>query len=120
MYFLLFVFLPLYEIYELGLMYLHYEIILKGYKVIYLGENLPMENLKDLKKHFDCIVFLSYFTIQPERDAINGDVKTMGAELLGEGSEVWLIGRMTEYIDQEGMANGVQVFGSISDLVENI
>jgi DNA-binding transcriptional MerR regulator len=112
--------LPLHEIHELGLMYLHYEIALKGYKVIYLGENLPIENLKDLKKHFNSIVFLSYFTIQPERNMINEYVQSMSAELLGDGSEVWLIGRMTEYIDQEAIANDVKVFSSISDLVEKI
>jgi DNA-binding transcriptional MerR regulator len=112
--------LPLHEIHELGLMYLHYEIALKGYKVIYLGENLPIENLKDLKKHFDSIVFISYFTIQPERSVVNEYVKAMSAELLGEGSKVWLIGRMTEHIDQKGIATDVKVFGSISDLVEMI
>jgi DNA-binding transcriptional MerR regulator len=112
--------LPLREIHELGLMYLHYEIASKGYKVIYLGENLPIENLKDLKKHFDSIVFLSYFTIQPDRSAVNEYVKDMSVELLGDGSEIWLIGRMTEYIDQEVIVNDVKVFNSISDLVEKI
>ena len=58
--------LPLNEIHELGLMYLHYEIVSKGYKVVYLGESMPIDNLKDLKKHYNSIVFLSYFTIQPE------------------------------------------------------
>jgi DNA-binding transcriptional MerR regulator len=112
--------LPLHEIHELGLMYLHYEIALKGYKVIYLGENLPIENLKDLKNHFDSIVFLSYFTIQPDRSAVNEYVKSMSVELLGDGSEIWLIGRMTEYIDQEVIVNDVKVFNSILDLVEKI
>lgn len=112
--------LPLNEIHGLGLMYLNYEIALKGYKVIYLGENMPTENLKDLKKHFDSIVFLSYFTVQPERNRINEYVQIMSSELLGDGSEVWLIGRMTEYIDQEAIVSDVKVFSSISDLVENI
>ncbi|MBP6411753.1 MAG: MerR family transcriptional regulator, partial [Pseudarcicella sp.] len=38
--------LPMNEIHELGLMYLHYEILLNGYKSIYLGESMPIENLK--------------------------------------------------------------------------
>lgn len=112
--------LPLNEIHGLGLMYVNYEIALKGYKVIYLGENMPTENLKDLKKHFDSIVFLSYFTVQPERSKVNEYVQIMSSELLGDGSEVWLIGRMTEYIDQEAIVSDVKVFSSISDLVENI
>jgi DNA-binding transcriptional MerR regulator len=112
--------LPLNEIHELGLMYLHYEIVSKGYKVVYLGESMPISNLKDLKKHYNSIVFLSYFTIQPERDYINDYVRTMGIELLGDGSQIWLIGKMTEYIDQNLIPIDVKVFNSISDLVEKI
>jgi methanogenic corrinoid protein MtbC1 len=112
--------LPLNEIHQLGLMYLHYEIVLKGYKVIYLGENLPIENLKDLKKHYNSIVFLSYFTIQPERDYINDYVGIMASELLGDGSQVWLIGKMTDYIVQDGISSDINVFNSIPHLVEKI
>lgn len=112
--------LPLNEIHELGLMYLHYEIVSKGYKVVYLGESMPISNLKDLKKHYNSIVFLSYFTIQPERDYINDYVRTMGIELLGDGSQIWLIGKMTQYIDQSLIPIDVKVFNSISDFVEKI
>ncbi|PZX92868.1 MerR family transcriptional regulator [Flavobacterium aquariorum] len=112
--------LPLNEIHELGLMYLHYEIVSKGYKVVYLGESMPIANLKDLKKHYNLIVFLSYFTIQPDRDSVNDYVNSMGKELLGDGSQIWLIGKMTQYIDQALIPVDVKVFNSISDLVEKI
>jgi len=112
--------LPLNEIHELGLMYLHYEIVLKGFKVIYLGENMPIDNLKELKKHFNSIVFVSYLTIQPERAVVDDFVKAMSNELLGDNSEVWLIGRMTEFINQNAISGDVKVFNSISDLIEKI
>jgi MerR family transcriptional regulator, light-induced transcriptional regulator len=112
--------LPLHEIHELGLMFLHYEIVIKGYKVVYLGENLPIENLKDLKKHFNSIVFVSYFTIQPEKNVIDDYVKEMSDQLLGDGSEVWLIGKMTDYIDQSKIATEVKVFNSLSELVKQV
>jgi DNA-binding transcriptional MerR regulator len=112
--------LPLNEIHELGLMYLHYEIILKGFKVIYLGENMPIDNLKELKKHFNSIVFVSYLTIQPERAVVDDFVKAMSNELLGDNSEIWLIGRMTEFINQNVISGDVKVFNSISDLIAKI
>jgi methanogenic corrinoid protein MtbC1 len=112
--------LPLNEIHELGLMYLHYEIISKGYKVVYLGENMPIDNLKELKKHYNSIVFVSYFTIQPEMSIVNDYVAAMSSELLGEQAEIWLIGRMTEYINQDLISTDVKVFNSILDLVEKI
>ena len=112
--------LPLNEIHELGLMYLHYEIASKGFKVIYLGQSMPFVYLKDLKKHYSSIVYLSYFTIQPERDCVNDYVKSMASELLGDGSQIWLIGELVKYIDPNLIPEDVKVFGSIPDLMEKV
>lgn len=112
--------LPLNEIHELGLMYLHYEILLNGYQSIYLGESMPIENLKDLKAHFDSIVFISYFTIQPERDAVTDYVIRMTEELVDQNTELWFIGRLVECIQKENLSDKVSLFHSISELVEKI
>ena len=112
--------LPLNEIHSLGLVYLNYEIVSKGYRVVYLGESLPLDNLKDLKKHFNSIVFLSYFSTQPDREYVNDYVKAMGEVLLGEGSQIWLIGKMTQFVDCNLLPTDVKVFNSILDLTENI
>ena len=112
--------LPLNEIHSLGLVYLHYEIVSKGYKVIYLGESLPLNNLKDLKKHFNSIVFVSYFSVQPEREFIDDFVKNMAEALLGDDSQIWLLGRMTQFINLTILPTNVKVFDSILDLTENI
>ena len=112
--------LPMNEIHELGLMYLNYEILLNGYKTIYLGESMPIENLKDLKKHFDSIVFVSYMTVQPERDSVNEYVAKMSVELVDENTELWYIGRMTEFVRKEELSDKISIFNSISELVEKI
>lgn len=112
--------LPMNEIHELGLMYLNYEILLNGYKTIYLGESMPIENLKDLKKHFDSIVFVSYMTVQPERDYVNEYVAKMTAELVDDNTELWFTGRMIEFIKTEGISEKISIFNSISELVEKI
>jgi DNA-binding transcriptional MerR regulator len=112
--------LPMNEIHELGLMYLHYEILLHGYKAIYLGESMPIENLKDLKKHFDSIVYVSYFTVQPERSIVNEYVEKMAEELLDENTQLWYLGRLTEFIKREGLSPNISIFDSITDLVKNL
>ena len=112
--------LPMNEIHELGLMYLHYEILLHGYKAIYLGESMPIENLKDLKKHFDSIVFVSYMTVQPERPIVNEYVEKMAEELLDESTQLWYLGRLTEFINREGLSTNISIFDSITDLVKNL
>nr|WP_315165379.1 MerR family transcriptional regulator [uncultured Flavobacterium sp.] len=112
--------LPMNEIHELGLMYLHYEILLNGYKSIYLGESMPIENLKDLKKHFNSIVFVSYLTVQPERDNLDDYIQKMSAELEDEQTELWYLGRLVEFIDKETLSDKVSIFTSISELVTKI
>jgi DNA-binding transcriptional MerR regulator len=110
--------LPMNEIHELGLMYLNYEILLHGYKTIYLGESMPIENLKDLKNHFDSIVFVSYLTVQPERDMLDGYLQKMSEELLDETTELWYIGRMVEFIKKDELPERITTFNSITELVD--
>nr|WP_314835424.1 MerR family transcriptional regulator [uncultured Flavobacterium sp.] len=109
--------LPMNEIHELGLMYLHYEILLNGYKSIYLGESMPIENLKDLKRHYDAIVFVSYLTVQPERDSIDAYINEMTSQLVDENTELWFTGRQVEYIQKENLSDKISIFTSISELV---
>jgi DNA-binding transcriptional MerR regulator len=110
--------LPMNEIHELGLMYLNYEVLLQGYKTIYLGESMPIENLKDLKKHFDSTVYVSYLTVQPERDQLDGYIQKMSDELVDETTELWYIGRMVEFIKKEELSDRVTLFSSITELVD--
>ena len=112
--------LPMNEVHELGLMYLNYETLLHGYKTIYLGESMPIENLLDLKKHFKSIVFVSYLTVQPDRDSINGYVDRMIQELLDENTELWYVGRMVEFISKDDFSDKIKIFHSITALVDHI
>jgi hypothetical protein len=43
-------------------MYLHYEILLSGYKSIYLGRKHADWKFKRIKKHFDSIIFVSFYS----------------------------------------------------------
>ena len=112
--------LPMNEIHELGLMYLNYEILLHGYKTIYLGESMPIENLKEVKRHFDSIVFVSYLTVQPEPNLVNDYVSQMIDELSDSSTELWYIGRMIEFISSDKLSENLSVFHSIGELVDNI
>jgi DNA-binding transcriptional MerR regulator len=112
--------LPMNEVHELGLMYLNYETLLHGYKTIYLGESMPIENLADLKKHFKSIVFVSYLTVQPDKDSVNEYVNRMIQELMDEDTELWYVGRMVEFISKDDFSDKIKVFHSITDLVDHI
>jgi len=108
-------YLPENEIHELGLMYLNYEILLNGYKTIYLGESVPIDSLKDMKKYFDTIVYVSYLTVEPTKDAISGYINEFKAALIDENSQVCFLGRMVEFIDSAAKSIHIKSFIAISN-----
>ncbi len=113
-------FLPENEFHELGLMYLNYEILLNGYKTIYLGESVPIDSLKDMKHYFDNIVYISYLTVKPTKDAINDYMKEISNEIIDANSQIWLLGGMTQFIDTKDLPETFSLFTSISDLVNKL
>ncbi|MFN3754299.1 MerR family transcriptional regulator [Flavobacterium sp.] len=113
-------YLPMNEIHELGLMYLNYEILNLGYKTIYLGESVPIDSLKDMKKHFDNITYICYMTVEPNKSEVNNYIKSLKQDVLDESSSLWLIGRMIENIDTKILSEKTTTFSSIKELVEFI
>jgi len=114
-------YLPSNEIHELGLMYLNYEILHHGYQSIYLGESIPLGNLKDLKNYFNNITYVSYLTVEPNKDEINSYITSLNSEILNDSTtELWLIGRMVTYINEKNVSPKTKIFKSISDLITNI
>jgi hypothetical protein len=108
------------EIHELGLMYLNYEILSLGYKTIYLGESVPIDSLKDLKKYFDNITYICYTTVEPDKNEINNYIQKLNEEILEDTSDLWFIGRMIENIDPKYLTQKNTTFTSIKELVEYI
>lgn len=113
-------YLPENEIHELGLMYLNYEIMLNGYKTIYLGESVPIDSLTDMKKFFDNIVYISYLTIEPTKEKIASYVQEIEQRLTSENENVWLIGRMVEHIDGHSISDKISIYQSISSLTNDL
>jgi len=113
-------FLPLNELHELGLMYLNYEIALNGYKTIYLGESVPVENLADVSKYFENITYVSYFTVEPASDLVLPYIKHIHNEIIRHNSELWLLGRNLSGIEEEMLPPSVRKFTSISDFVKEL
>jgi MerR family transcriptional regulator, light-induced transcriptional regulator len=113
-------YLPSNEIHELGLMYLNYEVLLNGYKTIYLGESVPIDSIKDVCSYFDNINFICYMTVEPNKDEINDYIKEINKEFENYNHEFWLIGRMTEFINPKLLDTKYKMFNSIQDLAKSI
>lgn len=114
-------FLPLNEIHELGLLYLHFELLLRGAKSIYLGPSVPTGNLLELKKVFKNITFISYLTVAPEMSMVPKYLKEFSNLVLSNDSDsLCVIGRNTKGISESQLPKGVSVYDSISELIGSV
>jgi DNA-binding transcriptional MerR regulator len=114
-------FLPEEEIHDIGLFYTNYELLLHGYKVIFLGQSLPMEDLTYLSKLFDQTVFVSYLTVKPENieDYLNRFTQNI---CNSDGCEYWLLGRKANEIIEKNISlpDRVRAFEDINKLTLNL
>ncbi len=112
-------FLPENEIHEIGLLYLNYAIVRQGYKSIYLGQTIPLENLKDVMKYYDNLYFLSYFTVVPTKEHINKYILEFNemAEKNNDTSKLWILGRQTQFLVPKALPARIKTFTSIESVV---
>ena len=114
-------FLPENEIHEIGLLYLNYEINLRGYKSIYLGQTMPIENLVDLLKYYDNVHFISYFTVSPTKDDLSSYFSQFSETLgISSTSQLWVLGHQIRHLAHEELPEHIRTFNSIEQLMECI
>ncbi len=114
-------FLPENEIHELGLLYVNYEITLRGYKSIYLGQTMPMENLSDLLKYYDNVHFVSYFTVAPTPNELHAYLERFSKILeLSPDSRLYVLGHQIRHATADTFPDTVQAFNSIEQLLESL
>lgn len=76
-------YLPDNELHELSLLYIYYILKKKGYRVLYLGQSVPAENLKELFDKTGRRLFISIFTTNPFSDQVKSYLEQLD-ELFGE------------------------------------
>jgi DNA-binding transcriptional MerR regulator len=114
-------FLPENEIHEIGLLFVNYELVLRGYKTIFLGQTIPLESLVDLKKYYEDPIFISYFTVVPTKDGLNTYFMDFQEKLHSElGSQLWVLGRQTEHVQQESLPKNISIYHSIEQLLKQL
>lgn len=105
-------FLPTGEMHEISLLYANYELIKNGCSTLYLGPNISLDSLKHVQKQKSNLVFVSYFTVQPESDQQETYVHSF-QEILGLKNELWILGkRHGQQLESNGV---VKTFESVAD-----
>ncbi|XLS30355.1 MerR family transcriptional regulator [Flavobacteriaceae bacterium M23B6Z8] len=114
-------YLPDNEIHEIGLLYLNYEVVLRGYQSIYLGQTVPMESLKDILKYFPHINFLSYFTVEPNKERVRDYVEQFSKEINQSGANsLWILGQQIKHLQPDQLPESVRTFESIEQVVKEL
>ena len=115
-------FLPAQESHDLGLKYLNYEIVKNGYKTIYLGENIEIEDLQKMTEQFDSAIFLTYITTAPMADEINGYIEKLQQGILktAVSSELWITGIGIENLQMETETNRTKLFLSMDHIIKSL
>jgi methanogenic corrinoid protein MtbC1 len=111
-------FLPENEIHELGLLYLNYELVLRGNQTIYLGQNLPLNNLNYFFKLKKDLVFVTSLTVQPYDERINEYFEEIENLLEKTNHEFIALGRKTTLIKNNKYKFNVSFFDNVTDLLK--
>jgi methanogenic corrinoid protein MtbC1 len=93
-------FLPENEIHQLGLLFANYMLRKKGFKTVYLGESVPLDNLKSIIPLFSEISFLTYFTMLTEKKSLESYLRDVEYVLENTAHRLIAIGAATENIEQ--------------------
>lgn len=113
-------FLPKNEIHELGLLYLNYELTLRGYKTIYLGQSLPLNNLKHFLKYEKSVCFITSLTVMPYNDKVLDYFKKLDSILKDTKHQLIATGRKTQLVKNHHFKATIELYDSVSDLLKII
>lgn len=113
-------YLPENEIHEIGLLYLNYELQLKGYHTIYLGQTIPIDSLINVRNFFPELCFISYFTVTPLEDKLEDYLDEFDKQIGFDDNHLWLLGYQSKHVKNTKNYKNLKVFKSIIDLVEEI
>lgn len=111
-------YLPFNEIHDLGLLFLHHEIITKGHHSVYLGRSLPIENLIELNNHFKKITYITYLTVEPNEDEIENYIHDFkNAVLSNNTNELLIFGRKAQTINPAILPHNIKSIENIKDFL---
>lgn len=112
-------FLPENEVHEISLMFINYQLIKKGYHTIYLGSSVPFSDLLEINKLYDNLCYVSYFTVIPSVDEIDGYLNDFyNAILKVSSSKLFLSGNQCQFITDSYPS--VCKFAAIEDIIESL
>ena len=104
-------FLPENEIHELGILFLNYYILSQNYKTIFLGQSLTTDSLRTVMTYSDTLNFVTYLTVEPNKDEIDDYLKDFQVQLLDNTeSKLNILGPLQVHINPSLLPKQIELF----------
>ncbi len=112
------IFLPEHESHELSLLYINYYVKSKLDKTIYLGQNVPFEDLLELRDRVDVNYFISIFTTYPSENLLEEYLRQIESNFPVH-QHFYLTGHILANYKGK-LPRNVSVFESVPDLLAQL
>lgn len=109
-------FLPYEEIHEIGLLFANFLVLDAGFSSVYLGTNIPIDNLRHLLRHYEDLVFLSYFTVKPDKMTVREYAELFNNKIGNGKKPLWLMGSKVQLLESGDIPNNITIIKSLQDL----
>jgi len=112
-------FLPYNEIHELSLLYAQYLVISAGFQTLYLGSNIPLQNLNHVIKHHKKVTFMTYLTTEPAD--VNLYIENFNNHVCKDKKfTLWCLGSKAKEINTEKITKNIKVITEIKEFKKQI
>ena len=113
-------FLPENEIHELGILYLNYLILSKGFRTILLGQSIQISSLENQYTYENSFNFITYITVEPNKKKIMHYLKSFNERLLlNTNSKLIVFGPQQIEIDLNNLPNKIELYRSVESFINN-
>ena len=113
-------FLPENEIHELGILYLNYLTLSKGFRTILLGQSIQISSLENLYTYGKSFNFITYITVEPNKKEIMPYLKSFNKRLLMDtNSKLIIFGPQQIEIDLNNLPNKIQLYRSFESFIND-
>lgn len=111
-------FLPESEIHEIGLLFLNYYLKSQGNKVIYLGRDVPFEDLYQIKTQLTNITWVTSFLIDRTLDKKDEFLNQVNDLLTHTKNKFWIIGKIwDDEIQAKYRSENIQFYSGFENII---
>ena len=111
-------YLPSGELHELGLLYLYYYLKKRGHRVIYLGQSVPLEYLKEVTEKTKIDQFISIFTSSPHYEELDLYFERLSEMFNPQNYRFFITGFQCNEAEVESVPAHVEIKNNLQELAE--